>query len=81
MIAVYNLSVQWFEKAQHYAGTELARTAVERGVIAVVADRAEIYCLECAVKRDLLVVGEIFQNTENYKSATCDSCHQPILKI
>jgi hypothetical protein len=72
--------VQWLDKPQRYTDTEAARTAVERGVVAVVEARAEIFCLDCAKERELLIVGEILRSTERFKDMLCDGCHRPIVR-
>src|SRR5437899_3350551 len=71
--------MQWLETPVKYASSELATTATERNVIGVVADRAEVYCRDCAVKLDVMAVGEISPDTKYFSDAVCDNCGKALL--
>ena len=72
--------MEWLPGSVKYAGSDTRATAAARGVIGVVAGRAEIYCLKCALGQELCVVAEVFRDTLQCIDARCDTCHAPLLE-
>ena len=72
--------MKWLESPYNFDKLDYATDARSRGVIGIVADRAQLFCLDCAQGRNLMVVGEVFADTETFNDGVCDGCGKSILQ-
>jgi hypothetical protein len=71
--------MRWLEKPVRYKGSDCERNASQRGVVGFVADRAQVYCPQCAEIDNPLIIGEIYAGSQQFQDNLCDGCNAAII--